>query len=79
MVRLPVVPEHVLMFQERYELDDLVLFSGDIDLASPRGFCVEPQLLGTSSVAVRVYVPVFCVAEEWSGRRGRTAGHGKPC
>ena len=70
MVRLPVVPENCLRIKERDELDDLVLMSGYIDLASPRGFCVEPQLLGTSSVAVRVYVPVFCVAEEWSGRRG---------
>ena len=64
MVRLPVVPEHVLMFQERYELDDLVLFSGDIDLVTPRGFCVWPQFIGSSSVAVRVLVLVFCVAED---------------
>ena len=52
------------MIKERYELDDLVLISGYIDLASPRGFCVEPQFIGSSSVAVRVHVPVFCVAEE---------------
>ena len=67
------------MFKERYELDDLVLFSGDIDLVTPRGFCVGPQFIGSSSVAVRVLVPVFCVAEDCSGRRGRTAGHGLPC
>ena len=70
MVRLPVVPENFLMFKERYELDDLVLFSGYIDLVTPRGFCVGPQFICSSSVAIRGFVSALCVAEDLSARHG---------